>query len=193
MSLSFPKPPPVLCADEEAILNVVNKARQGDDPSFTTLYEWYYTPIYRHLVRLVGNHDDASDLAIETFCKAWRGLSGLYDGRRFRSWLYRIATNLAIDHFRHKNYEQGFWRFSDEEDMEEPAIDYNNWIEEQELVQLALAQVASKPRKCLLLQMEGFGHEEIAAFVGLQKQSVGAYVSTGRKQFRQAYRQLVNR
>ncbi len=76
--------------------------------------------------------------------------------------------------------------------MNTPPTSFEDEIEEQELIQLALAQVAPKPRACLLLQIEGFSQEEIARQVGLQKKSVGTYVSMAREQFRQSYRQLKN-
>lgn len=189
MFLSSSEPP----ADEETILDAIREAQAGDEESFTALYHWYYAQIYRHLLRLVGNAEDAADLSQETFSKAWRGLVGVHDGRRFRGWLYKIATNAAMDHLRRKMRGRGFWSSPDAACSEEPAINFDCQVEEQELVQLALSQVAPKPRVCLLLQLEGFSQAEIATLVGLQKKSVGTYVCTAREQFRQAYRKLENR
>src|SRR6266516_2623318 len=146
-------PPP---QDETTILDIVRRARDGDDTSFTVLYHWYYSHIYNYLVRLVGNRQDASDLVQETFVRAWRGLPGIYDGRRFRGWLYKIATNLALDHLRRKKREKAICGNAGMETTEEPTARFEGRVEERELVRLALEQVAPKPRACLLMQQEGF-------------------------------------
>lgn len=181
--------PPV---DEERIAEVVKKAQKGDAASFTTLYHWYYTQVYRHLVRMVGYHEDAADLAAETFTKAWWGLPGLYDERRFRSWLYSIATHAALDHIRRKKSHEPFWEGPIEDHTDEGAARFEGRVEEQELVRLALMRVAPKPRSCLLLHVEGFSQDEIAKLLGLSRKSVGTYVSIAREQFRQAYHRLEN-
>lgn len=181
------EPPP---EGEETILDAVRKAQAGDETSFTTLYHCYHRRIYYYLLRMVGNPEDASDLAAETFAKAWQRIPGILDGRRFSGWLYSIATRTALDHLRRRKRDQTFWGIADEDSIDEYTGRFESRIEEQELVQLALAQVAPKPRACLLLQLEGFSLAEIARLVGLQRKSVGTYVSIAREQFRQAYRRL---
>jgi RNA polymerase sigma-70 factor, ECF subfamily len=184
-----PEPP----EGDETILDAVKKAQAGDESSFATLYQWYYTRIHHYLLRMVGNPEDASDLAAETFAKAWQRISGILDGRRFRSWLYSIATRTALDHLRRRKRDQALWGNLDEDPSDEQTPSFESGIEERELIRLALAKVAPKPRACLLLQIEGFSQEEIARQVSLQKKSVGTYVSMAREQFRRAYRQLKNR
>ena len=187
------EPPPMSPNGDETSLDVVRKAQAGDESSFTTLYHWYYTRIYYYLLRMVGNHEDASDLAAETFTKAWRALPGILDGRRFSSWLYSIATHMAIDFLRRQKKDQALWDSLDENPNHEHTVRFEDWVEEEELVRLALMQVAPKPRACLLLQLEGFTQAEIAKLVGLRKKSVGTYVCTAREQFRRAYHQLQKR
>jgi RNA polymerase sigma-70 factor, ECF subfamily len=186
------KPPTEPSEGEETILDAVKKSQEGDETAFTTLYQSYYMRIYYYLLRTVGSPEDASDLVDETFAKAWRGLPGMLDGRRFNSWLYSIATRTALDHLRRRKKGPAFWSSTDEDLIEEHTTSFEARIEEQELIWLALAQVAPKPRACLLLQIEGFSQEEIARQVGLQRKSVGTYVSMAREQFRRAYRRLEN-
>ena len=193
MVLSYSESPPLASrANEALILDTVMRARAGDETSFYSLYHWYYMDIYRHLVRMVGNPEDASDLAQETFCKAWRGLAGVYDGRRFRGWLYRIATNAALDHLRRKKINLLVWGNPGEDAPNKHTAHFEGRVEERELIKQALKQVAPKPRACLLLQIEGFSKSEIGMIVGLRQQSVGTYVSIAREQFRHAYDQLKN-
>jgi len=74
-------------------------AREG---AFQRLYEDYATRIFNYALRMVGDHDRAADIAQDTFIKAYRKLDTLTDAASTRSWLYRIATNTAIDEMRRR-------------------------------------------------------------------------------------------
>ena len=182
--------PPSSSNDEETMLDIVQKAQEGDEASFTQLYHRYYADIYKHLLRLVGNREDAADLAAVTFTRVWRRLPGIHDGRHFHGWLYKIATNAAIDHLRNRKKKIFLCGSADEDPNNEYAERFEDRIEVEELVRLILKQVAPAPRACLVLHLEGFNNEEIAMFLGFKEKSVGTYLSTGRKQFLRAYRRL---
>lgn len=71
----------------------------GDERAFEQLYADYGAGILRHIARMVRS-DAAQDLAQEAFLRAWQR-AGQWDGRgTFKAWLYRIATNLALNHLR---------------------------------------------------------------------------------------------
>lgn len=187
------KPPDPI--DEEQIFDIVRRAKEGDDASFATLYKMYYMPIFRHLYRMVGNEEDAHDLVAMTFTRAWYSLPGVKDGRHFRGWLYKIATNRAIDFIRMSKTKKRAHPFLErlkEEYSDEYRMGFEERLEEQELIKLALEQIAPKPRACLSLYQEGFSLEEIAQQMGMRKKSVATYLSTARKQFLEAYHRLKN-
>ena len=188
-----PEPTSSQLVNEEQILDIVRRAKEGDDESFATLYRLYYMPILRHLYRMVGNEEDAQDLAAVTFTRAWYSLPGINDGRHFRGWLYKIATNAAIDFIRSKKSKIGRHRLSEtlkEEHSDEYGTRFEDRVEEQELIKLAMDQVAPKPRACLILYEEGFSLQEIAVYVGMRKNSVVTYICTARRQFLEAYHRL---
>jgi len=184
-----PPPPP---DNEEVIAEVVRKAQEGDEESFTLLYRWYYPQIYRHLLRMVLNHEDASDLASETFRKAWEGLPKIHEKWKFLHWLYSIATHVALDHLRRNKARPPFLEYPSDDQTAKDTVRFEDSVEEWELVKLALMQVAPKPRACLLLQLQGLSQDEVARLLGLNRKSVGTYVSMAREQFRQAYHRLAN-
>src|SRR2546421_7590867 len=136
--------PPSSSNDEESMLDIVKKAKEGDEASFTQLYHRHYTEIYKHLLRLVGNREDAADLAAVTFTRVWRRLPGIHDGRHFRGWLYKIATNVAIDHLRNKKKKFFLWGNTGEDTGDEHAVRFEDGIEVKELTWQALKQVALK-------------------------------------------------
>ena len=179
---------------DEYIIHLVKRAKEGDDGAFASLFALYYPSIWRHLCRMVGNEEDASDLAAETFIKAWYQLPRIRDERRFRAWLYKIATNTALDYKREKHSQKHADQRAEslqEDYVDENTTGFEEQVEEQELTRLALEQVAPRPRACYLLYyQEGFSHVEIAELMGLKVKSVGTYISMARDQFRRAYNNL---
>ncbi len=81
---------------------LVKAAIAGEQQAYTTLLERYRMPVYNHLLKMVRNHDDAEDLTIEAFGKAFHKLSSYAPHFAFSTWLFKIAQNNCIDHIRKK-------------------------------------------------------------------------------------------
>ncbi|GMW02708.1 MAG: RNA polymerase sigma factor [Candidatus Hydrogenedentota bacterium] len=81
---------------------LVTQARQGDRWAFEKLVKRYERPLYNYLRRMTGDPTDAEDVFQETFLKVYSHLNRFQEGRPFKPWLYRIATNTARDFLRHK-------------------------------------------------------------------------------------------
>jgi RNA polymerase sigma-70 factor (ECF subfamily) len=76
------------------------RARAGDEQAFRALTDPYRRELQLHIYRIVGSPHDAEDLLQETLLAAWRGLDQFQERASVRSWLYRIATNRALDALR---------------------------------------------------------------------------------------------
>ncbi|MBE2201948.1 MAG: RNA polymerase sigma factor [Anaerolinea sp.] len=85
---------------EEDDPRLIARIRQGDQEAFGDLYERYLDDIYRYVYYRVSNHQDAEDLTEQVFLKAWEGMHGYRSQVPFRAWIYRIAHNAIIDHYR---------------------------------------------------------------------------------------------
>jgi RNA polymerase sigma-70 factor (ECF subfamily) len=72
----------------------------GQDTALNDLMARHATPVFHFLCRMVGNEDDASDLAQETFARVFRARANFRLNEKFSTWLYTIAANLARNHFR---------------------------------------------------------------------------------------------
>jgi RNA polymerase sigma-70 factor, ECF subfamily len=72
----------------------------GQDAALNDLMERHATPVFCFLCRMVGNEEDASDLAQETFARVFRARANFRPAEKFSTWLYAIAANLARNHFR---------------------------------------------------------------------------------------------
>jgi RNA polymerase sigma-70 factor (ECF subfamily) len=81
---------------------LVRQARSGDRAAFDALVRRHFAAVYRMLHRLVGNHEDAEDLAQECFVRAWGALEWYDDRGDVSPWLRRIALHLARDHHRRR-------------------------------------------------------------------------------------------
>ncbi|HEU0001630.1 MAG TPA: RNA polymerase sigma factor [Ktedonobacteraceae bacterium] len=185
---------PAQPVDNAWFVEVVELARTGDKAAFDRLYQHFYVPISKYLAHMVGDDEEGNDLAQETFLKAWQSLSGIRDGLRFHSWLYRIATNTALDHLRRRKFRCSRWESSGEDGL--PAKMYvsgpEEHVAEMEHIQQALAHVSLKYRSCLILQLVvNLSQREIAASLKISEKSVSIYVSRGSEQFRLAYQHLL--
>ncbi len=72
----------------------------GHDAALNDLMERHATPVFHFLCRMVGNEDDASDLAQETFVRVFRARASFRTNEKFSTWLFTISANLARNHFR---------------------------------------------------------------------------------------------
>ena len=81
---------------------LVNLFRQGRESSFDAIVRRYQDRIFRFLVHMVGDSDEAADLAQETFVKAYRSLHRFRGGSSLYTWLYRIALNTSLNYMRGK-------------------------------------------------------------------------------------------
>jgi RNA polymerase sigma-70 factor (ECF subfamily) len=72
----------------------------GHGAALNDLMERHATPVFHFLCRMVGNEDDANDLAQETFVRVFRARTSFRLGEKFSTWLYTIAANLARNQFR---------------------------------------------------------------------------------------------
>lgn len=74
-------------------------AQDGDDEAFRELVDPYRRELQAHCYRILGSVQDAEDVLQEALLAAWRSI-GQFDGRSLRAWLYRIATNRALNYLR---------------------------------------------------------------------------------------------
>ncbi len=82
-------------------LEVVRRAAEGDGQAFGQLYDRYVNDIYKYVYYRVRNAEEVEDLTEETFARALGAIRRFKVGQQpFSSWLYRIAHNLVVDHYR---------------------------------------------------------------------------------------------
>lgn len=101
--------------DSAAMLQV----RAGDDAAFNYLVEKYHRPMIHFMYRMVHNQAVAEELAQEVFLRVYRSRETYRAEARFTTWLYRIATNLGVNHARDTRHERNAHTvYLDEQDAE---------------------------------------------------------------------------
>jgi RNA polymerase sigma-70 factor (ECF subfamily) len=153
--------------------DLLARARKGDAEAFGDLYERYLGPIYRYLYYRVGNVHEAEDLTETVFLKIWQSLASYRQGRAsFRTWLFAVAHNLLVDHYRTRRREEalseGGELISGDPQPEETVMHQ----ERSQLISRVLQSLPLSFQEVLSLRfINGLKHEEAAAILG---KSVGA-------------------
>jgi RNA polymerase sigma factor (sigma-70 family) len=93
---------PNFSANAKNDFGLVNRAKEGDQKAYADLMQRYKDSIYFMALKMVNNKDDAMDLTVETFGKAFENLEKYKPDFAFSTWLFRIATNNCIDFIRKK-------------------------------------------------------------------------------------------
>ena len=105
---------------EDVDLELVERAREGDRIAFRKLVERYQKRAHAIALGMVGNFDDAEDIAQEAFLKAYRNLATFRGQSSFYTWLYRIIVNLSIDLSR-KSYRRSEISMGEDNNMDAAA------------------------------------------------------------------------
>jgi RNA polymerase sigma-70 factor, ECF subfamily len=92
--------------DPKSDAAIMLRVAEGDEAGFNYLATKYHRPMIHFLYRMVGNQAVAEELAQEVFLRVYRARSSYRAEARFTTWLYRIATNLAVNHARDTRHER---------------------------------------------------------------------------------------
>jgi RNA polymerase sigma-70 factor, ECF subfamily len=135
----------------------------------------FYAPLVRRLVLVVGNEDDAQDLAQETYLRAFRSWHR-FDGRDVRGWLYTIGLRLAFNHRRRRRRWLGLVGRA------EPAP----WTDRPDPdLWAALVELDARTRAAILLNVvDGYTQREIGSMLDVPEGTVASWISRGKRRLR---------
>jgi RNA polymerase sigma-70 factor, ECF subfamily len=156
----------------ERAIGAVDEVFQMDEQSFRTFYQRTARPLWSYLYRMSGNTTLADDLMQESYYRFLRARFSEMDQGYMKNYLFRIATNLLRDHWRHAKLEPAAPVERDEGQPREVAASGAEIEADSDLMRV---MQALKPRERELLWLayvEGSSHREIAQAVGLREQSV---------------------
>jgi len=161
---------PALVDEEE----LVRRARRGDLSAYDGLVRRYQERIYATIYHMTSNHEDANDLAQESFIKAFQALKTFKGGSSFYTWLYRIAVNKTINFLKQRKNRNHMSLndvdFNAEHDPDLVALVSDktprrdaSLTELQEKLNAALLKLSEPHRLVVVLHdVQGLSHDEIA-------------------------------
>jgi len=203
-TLTMEKPKPQLQVVEEEIQHLSDKAvkdyrlvkkavEEGDQKAYAELMARYKDSIYYMLLKMVNNRDDAEDLTIEAFGKAFRNIKQYTPDYAFSTWLFKIATNNCIDFIRKKrkmlmSIDRGF-ESDEDQDMtmdvrsEGPGPD-DVMMKKQKVLMMKDVVEKLKPRYRRLVELRYYqelSYEEISEELNLPLGTVKAQLFRARE------------
>jgi RNA polymerase sigma-70 factor (ECF subfamily) len=180
--------------DAGANADLIDRARRGEARAFEDLARIVEAPLYRHVYRILGNVD-AEDVVQDALISAWRSIAS-FEGSSFRAWVFRIATNRAIDVVRARR-RRGELPLEPPEDAEvewaEPVastpdpVEIAGQGEALKVVEEALTAIPAEQGAALMLRdIEGFSYEEIAHITASEIGTVKSRIHRARVSVRNA-------
>jgi len=168
---------------------LLERLRWGDSTAFDELFLRHYAAVYRVLYGVVGNAQEAEDLAQETFTALYRQPPRLDGSGALGGWLYRVAVNRAYNALRSKQRLQRRLGWAEPEQQSDPQDEYVR-REERERVRAALARLPERTAKLLLQRYAGLSYAEIAAALQVAPGSIGTLLARAERAFEAVYTQL---
>jgi len=171
---------------EEKIL--IQRVLDGDHEAFAGLVTIHEKQVYNLCLRMTGDPEDAMDLSQEAFLKAWRGLRFYKFESAFSTWLYRLTSNVCIDHLRRQKRRPSVSLTVGDEEEELDVPDTEPLPEEQVLqnetqsaIAAAMNQLEEEFRLILTLRVvEERSYEEIADILDLKVGTVKSRIARAR-------------
>ena len=167
-------------------LELVERAREGDERAFRTLYENNVDRIYRLVYRMAGEADMAMDFTQEAFLRAYQRLDQFRGDAAFSTWLHSIAVSVALNGLRkvdrHRKRERSLEdaaRVVPGGRQRDPGV--------RERIESAVDELPEIYRTVFLMHdLEGFSHGEIAETLGVAEGTSKARLSRARAKLRES-------
>jgi len=185
-----PSPKPRVNEDMEAVIaleadaQLMLRVRAGDDTSFGLLLERHRGPVVHFMYRMVQNQAVSEELAQEVFLRVYRSRETYEPTAKFTTWLFRIATHVALNSIRDRKKEKGHESLSDSDEMldgkERQVADRQPTVEQEMVhevkireVRQAIEDLPSKQRVAVLMhKYEGLGYAQIAEALSCSESAI---------------------
>jgi len=169
------------------------KTADHAEPWLEAAFRQHWSRVYALLFRLVGDNDEAEDLALETFWRLYRR-SPVVDENKLGGWLYRVATNLGFNALRSRRRRKQYEARAGASALEQgkpldpaQALEQN---QERQRVHTALERMKPRSARLLVLRYSNLTYAEIAEAMGVAPGSVGTLLARAETEFERHYRQL---
>lgn len=172
-------------SEEELDREYVERCLRGDLDAFGMLIDRYQAPVFRIVLNMVGNYEDAKEVLQQVFMKVFEHLSSYDRNRKFFSWIYRVAVNESINHVRARRHNEPLT-----EEVRGSLWDPARSFEQRERdgrVRDAVAELNETYRPVVILRhFAHLSYAEIAEVLNLPEKTVKSRLFTARQLLRDA-------
>lgn len=180
---------------DELINKRINEVLKGNQDSFEEIVTIFQHRLYHVCFRMLGNRQEAEDIAQEAFVRAYINIHTFDQKRKFSTWIFRIATNLCIDRIRKKKPDyyldanvpgtEGLTMYSKIEGPGKLPEDEIEQMETQERIQYEISRLSDRYRSVIVLRyIEELPLQEISDILELPLGTVKTRVHRGRAALR---------
>lgn len=174
---------------------------KGDQNAFSDIVNLYQHKLYQVCYRMLGNKQEAEDIAQEAFVRAYINLHTYDQKRKFSTWLYRIATNLCIDRIRKKKPDyyldaevtgtEGLDMYSHIASTDQLPDESVEQMELQDRIQYEISRLPDKYRSVIVLKyIEELSLQEISEILEIPLGTVKTRIHRGREALRKQLNNL---
>lgn len=180
---------------------LIEEAKGGEFDAFSNLVSMYEKKIYNYCLRMTNSREDAEDLTQEIFVRVYKSLKGFKGNSQFSTWVFRIAHNICIDHYRKaKLTTVSLNRPKNEEDKREMDLPSEDPTpeeealrkEQQEFLLKCIEELRPEYKAVIILRdVQHHSYEEIAKILNVPLGTVKSHISRARAELREAIRPLI--
>ena len=179
---------------EDIAKNTLIKAADGDIDAFEEIYKTAGDYVYNIAFRVTGNRESAEEVTQDVFLKIHDSLKDFRFGSAFKTWIYRITVNTAINASKKRAKDTSRMTDYNEEVLNKPASDIlRQQINEEEneiLVQRLLALLEPEQKACIVLRdIEGLSYKDIARTLTLNINTVRSRLKRAREKLSKALKE----
>lgn len=167
------------------------RAANGDAQAFEALMLLHQNSIFALCLRMMGQRQDALDMAQEAMLRVYRSLGNFKAQANFGTWVYRITTNVCIDELRRRKRKEALSLdalsengFEQEGEAQSPEQEFLR-LEIREELAAAIAMLPEDQRAAVVLRdVQGLSYEEVAQSLSINLNTVKSRISRGRQRLR---------
>ncbi len=185
---------------EQTDAELVKHTLGGNTQAYNNLVQRYQRQVYNLAYRMLGNAEDAGDLVQETFLRAYNALGTFRQDASFLTWLYKIASNLCIDHLRSRKAKGALSLDVELAEGREPAADARSCGPEEaamrdsvkDVVQRAIKNLPERYRLVVTMRhLQDMSVEEIAQALNMPTGTVKTHLFRAREMLRERLRPVL--
>ena len=180
---------------EELTEDILRQAAQGDVNAFEAVYRSYATFVYNVAYRISLNREDAEEVTQEVFITVYKQLSSFLFQSSFKTWVYRVTVNSALNMVKKNKYRRADVAFIDEAHQgvgEHAVIEAMNNEDNQEKVKRLLNILNPDERACVVLRsIENLSYEEVAQSLNVNINTIRTRLKRAREKMMKVSREVI--